>query len=93
MAVAERSPEFVLTFEGPALESHRMAVAELAPALLALGDLFHEANEVLNPGSPRVSLEIRAFDRGSFEIGLSLGQPGGVAEGLVRLLTGQDTDA
>ena len=72
MATAERRPEFVLTYDGEALQAHRMAVADLAPALLALGEIFHEANEASDPNAPRVSLEIRAFDSGSFDVTLSL---------------------
>lgn len=92
MGVAPRRPEFVLTFEGVALETHSMAVADLAPALLALGEIFHEANLVSDPGAPSVGLEIRAFEGHSFEVTLSLAQPGPV-QGILRLLTGQDTDA
>jgi hypothetical protein len=92
VAIAERRPEFVLTYDGEALQAHRMAVAELAPALLALGEIFHEANEASDPNAPRVSLEIRAFDSGSFEVTLSLAQAG-VGQDLLRFLTGQDTNA
>ena len=92
MATAERRPEFVLTYDGEALQAHRMAVADLAPALLALGEIFHEANEASDPNAPRVSLEIRAFDSGSFDVTLSLAQAG-VGQDLLHFLTGQDTNA
>jgi len=85
--------EFVLTYEGPALESHRMAVADLAPSLLALGEMFHEANAVLNPGGPRVGLEVKAFGSGSFEITLSLGELATLGGDLIGLLTNRGTDA
>jgi hypothetical protein len=93
MATSARSPEFNLTFEGPALEDGSMAVADLAPALLALGEIFHEANAVLDPARPPVSLEIRAFSPGSFEILLSLGQLQGISQELIQLLSGHDTTA
>ena len=47
---------------GPALRDNRMEVRELAPALLALGDLVREANVVANPDQPPVSLQIRATE-------------------------------
>jgi len=62
--------DFVLTFEGPAVATGRMPVRDLAPSLLALGDLFQEANTAVDPMAPPVSLEVRAFDRGSFAAAL-----------------------
>ena len=44
-ALAETA--FQIAYEGPALETGRMPVRDLAPALLALGDLFTEASVVL----------------------------------------------
>jgi hypothetical protein len=66
MAIEPASPDFVLSYDGPALAEGRMAVGDLAPALLSLGALFQEANTIVNPAGPPVSLEVRAFDRGSF---------------------------
>jgi hypothetical protein len=51
-----------------------MAVRDLAPALLALGDIFHETNSVLNPAFPDVQLDVRAFNPGSFDVILHLAQ-------------------
>lgn len=93
MAISARSSEFNLTFEGPALEDGRMAVADLAPALLALGEIFHEANSVIDPSRPPVALEVKAWATGSFEVILSLGQTQGIAQELIRALTGQDVQA
>jgi hypothetical protein len=66
------SAAFSISYEGPALDDGRMAVRDLAPALLALGDLVHEANDLVTPGSPQVNLDIRAFREGSFEIQLDV---------------------
>jgi hypothetical protein len=81
-------PEFSLTYQGPALEGGHMEVRELAPALLALGDIFHEAQEVLYPLTPPVSLEIRAFNRGSFQVLLNL-----IEQDVVGALTLPDATA
>ncbi|HEV2756215.1 MAG TPA: hypothetical protein VG318_10635 [Actinomycetota bacterium] len=64
------SREFSLTYRGPALEEGRIPVRDLAPALIALGDLFQVAREVAEPDAPPVHLEVRAFDDGSFKTAL-----------------------
>lgn len=75
MAAVERErAEFSITFEGPALQDGRMEVRELAPALLALGELLQQANAITYPAAPNVSLEIRAFGQGSFGVTLNLAQ-------------------
>jgi hypothetical protein len=70
-ALAPRK-DFSLTYEGPALEDGRMEVHDLAPALLALGDMFQDANTVIDPDGPAIALQIRDFHEGSFEILLAL---------------------
>ncbi|HVA89550.1 MAG TPA: hypothetical protein VNL71_06880, partial [Chloroflexota bacterium] len=62
-----------------------MPVAELAPSLLALGQIFHEANGLVNPAGPKVSLEVRAHEGGSFEVALALGHIEGMAGELTRV--------
>jgi hypothetical protein len=90
--------DFSLTYDGPALDSGRMEVRDLAPALIAFGDLFREANALLYPEAPPVSLEIRATEAGSFHIALIMVRPdlviravqlfsGSAATGLVNLYT------
>lgn len=92
------SAAFTLSYEGPALQDGRMDVRDLAPALLALGDLFHEANELVTPGAPPVNLEIRAFREGSFNINLDVvvgtvitllsSTPAGAAANLIQFMAG-----
>lgn len=71
--MAERT--FSLAYLGPSVDDGSMDVRTLAPALLALSDVFRFANETVNPKSPPVALDIRATTRGSFEIHLILKQP------------------
>jgi len=63
---------FGVKYEGPALTDGRMAVRDLAPALLALGELFTEASTMLYPDRPPVALDIHATRRGSFDVDLIL---------------------
>jgi hypothetical protein len=51
-----------------------MDVRELGPALLSLGQLFDEANRVLNADRAKVSLHVKAHTAGSFEVLLTLSQ-------------------
>lgn len=68
MAVAE----FDVSYDGPALATAEMAVRDLAPALLALGELFHDASRVAYPDRSPVALKIRATSEGSFLVDLIL---------------------
>jgi hypothetical protein len=89
--VAER--EFTLAYRGPALDDGRMEVRDLAPALLALGDLLQDAARLVAPDSPDVALEIRAApERGSFLVHLAATQPD-LGDQIVNLLTSQEAQA
>ncbi|RMV34302.1 hypothetical protein ALP12_01042 [Pseudomonas savastanoi pv. phaseolicola] len=64
-----------IVYDGPALQSHEMEVRDLAPALLALGDLFEEANATLNDGRTKVSISVKgSFKTGCFAIDLGVTQ-------------------
>jgi hypothetical protein len=63
---------FDVRYDGPALATGRMPVRELAPALLALGDLFAEASAEVYPERVPVGLDIKATDEGSFIVLLIL---------------------
>ena len=64
--------EFLVTYDGPALTDGRMPVRDLAPALLALGNLFAEASLVAYPDREPVALDIKATAGGSFDVHLIL---------------------
>jgi hypothetical protein len=72
--VMNQHVEFKVSYDGNALREHRMDVRDLAPALLSLGQLFDEANRVLNGEKIFVNLQIKAQEAGSFEILLHLQQ-------------------
>ncbi len=51
-----------------------MDVRDLAPALLALGQLLDAANANINGDAAHIKLEVRAAEKGSFQIALDLVQ-------------------
>ncbi|WVM87969.1 hypothetical protein UMZ34_16610 [Halopseudomonas pachastrellae] len=64
-----------IVYDGPALASHEMEVRDLAPALLALGDLLEEANATLNHGKSKVSVSVKgSFKTGCFAIDIAVTQ-------------------
>jgi hypothetical protein len=63
--------QFHVVYDGPALDEHRMNIRDLAPALVAIADLFSAANTELNGNSADVRVEVKGnFKSGSFQIGL-----------------------
>lgn len=63
---------FRIGFDGPAIRDGEIEVGDLAPALLALGEMFENANAALNQERADAKLKIRASKRGSFVALLSL---------------------
>lgn len=68
--MAERS--FEVKYDGEALRDGRMPVRDLAPALLAIGELFKIAGSELYPELPPPMLEAKATEKGSFDVHLIL---------------------
>lgn len=69
------SASFQVVYDGPAMAGSTIDVRELAPALLAFGDLIEQANLTLNPGRASVTLKVVAsFKTGSFGIDFSVVQ-------------------
>lgn len=64
-----------MRYDGPAVASHRMDVADLAPALLALGELCKLANRKFNGDRAAVRVLIHAdAEHQCFELGFDLVQ-------------------
>jgi len=62
-----------ILYDGEALRTGSMDVRELAPALLALGDLCERTNKLLNGDNSKVALHVYAdFKRGSFQVHVDL---------------------
>lgn len=59
---------FTVSYCGEALDSRQMDVRDLGPALLSLGQLFDEANRVLNGDKVSVKVQVTAQKSGSFQI-------------------------
>lgn len=66
------STSFRIAFEGAPFDHGEIAVSELAPALLALGDVVQAANRALNGERAEARLKLRATNVGSFEALLSI---------------------
>lgn len=86
------SSEFAVVYDGPLLSDGRMPVRELAPALLALGDLFVQASLAVYPDQEPVGLSIKATEEGSFLIQLVLHAPD-AWDHLVNLLSSKPATA
>ncbi|HCM1914676.1 TPA: hypothetical protein N3A33_000513 [Salmonella enterica subsp. salamae serovar 28:r:e,n,z15] len=84
--------KFRVVYDGPALESNEMDVRDLAPALLALSDVFDEAGKVIYGKDVRVSVKVNAsFRAGSF--GVDLIASSSFTQHLINLLSGNAATA
>jgi len=66
------STQFNVAFEGEPFENGEIDVNDLAPALLALGDVVQSANLALNGDRADARLKLRATQKGSFDALLNL---------------------
>ena len=49
---------FTIAYDGPALTNHTMDVRDLAPAMLAVGQLCDAANVVLNGERSKIQVHV-----------------------------------
>lgn len=85
---------FTVAYGGLAVETHRMRVSDLAPALLAMSDAIRAAQAVLAPNEPPFTLDIKAAPReGSFLLDLILNDGPSFYERIVDLLSSREADA
>lgn len=82
---------FRIAYDGEALVSHTMDVRDLAPALLGMGEIFVEANRILNGKDTHVEVHVTPkIEENCFDIGLEIWQQW---EAIKNLLGGSDVVA
>lgn len=64
----------MLKYDGAALADSTMDVAQLAPALIALSEALAGLNNIANKDNAKVSLQVRALNKGCFIVDLQLAQ-------------------
>ena len=79
--------EFKIVYDGEALKDHKMDVRDLAPALIAIGDLFEESNRIINGNRINLSVEVVALEAGSF--GIKFGFNQSFTSQAISFLTGE----
>lgn len=65
---------FSLIFNGSAVDNGEIDVKDLAPALMALGELIQSANAEINGERARIAVKLQATKKGSFEVDMTLVQ-------------------
>lgn len=64
--------DIALVYEGPAVESGLMDVRDLAPALLAFGNLIEATNRIVNGEAATAKVQVKTVGAGAFAIGLDV---------------------
>ena len=82
--------DFTLTYDGPALRSHEMNVRDLAPAMLAVGELFEALNRLYNGKQADVAVNVTALQPGCFQVGFDIVQ---VVHSATEYLSGTEITA
>lgn len=65
---------FSLIFDGSAVDNGEIDVKDLAPSLMALGELIQAANAEINGEKARMAVKLQATEKGSFEVHMTLVQ-------------------
>ena len=87
-----KNATFQVSYDGEAVEDGTIDVRELAPSLLALGDLIDETNRHITQGRMEVSLRVSAdIERGSFLVRLEIATK--FYEKFVEIFSGPDATA
>lgn len=67
---------FQLVYDGDAVRDGEMEVSDLAPALLGMGQVVKAAARIADGDDVNVSIRVKAYREGSFEVWLSLAVDG-----------------
>lgn len=83
---------FSFIFDGESVRDGEIDVADLAPALIALGQAFKATGKIVLGPAADVSLKIRTMQHGSFEVFLSAVASGdyGIAWSMIKALYASD---
>lgn len=90
-AVMSESKSFRVKYNGEALADHSIEINDLAPSLIAVSDLIHEANSMANKGNATVSVKVKATETGCFHVLIQTAQL--TAHDVRELLTGPNITA
>lgn len=79
-----------VAYGGPDVEAGTMDIKQLAPALLAFGEMIEEGNKAINGDDLKIRVRVQSdFQKGSFDVGLEL--VGSLAD-QIRLFSGSLVD-
>jgi hypothetical protein len=89
--MAQDDAHFSIVYDGEAVAEGAIEARDLAPSLLALAEVFEEAQPLVPELEAKITLRVRAgFERGSFEVTLEVAK---LYQQIVSLFSGQDATA